>query len=557
MGKLSVLLVCAGGNSTSILMKDMYKHLNEDEQWHIEADAVENLINVVGKYDYILVAPQIAFRLNEINTIAESIDDITVLQIPSEVYASCDGNRLNDMIRCSLSHSKDERGYNTMSENAKKSGFMDKLSDWMMKYLVPVANKIGNQRHLASVRDGLTIIIPATIVGGFAILLAVPPVPASITEGTNFFYAFLLAWKSWAAANSAILMTPYYLTIGIVSLYAVCGVSYMLAKHYKMNALNNMVSALLVYLTISGALDLETSTLSISRLGAGYMFAAMLVGILVVEITRAFDVHNIKIKLPDSVPPNVAGPFNVLIALLFNVVVFSLINLLLTNLTGGGIPDLIYTIFTPLMHATSSLPSILILSFISGLFWFFGIHGDNMMSAITTPITTAALAANAEAMAAGQPLPYIYAGAMTAVWGGWLCSNCAMNILLLLTAKSGRVKSLSKVAAIPAFFNIAEPYVFGLPEVLNLYYFIPANICMVLNISVYYFLASANLVGRFYVSLPFTTPAPLQAFLASGGDVKCLLLAIVLLLVNMVIFFPFMKAYDNSLLKEEKEAEAK
>ena len=557
MERLSILLVCAGGNSTSILVKDMYKHLGEDEKWHIEADAVENLMNVVGKYDYILVAPQIAFRLNEINEIANTIEGITVLQIPSEVYASCDGEKLNDMIRSSLSHSKDERGYNNMSENANKANFMDKMSDWMMKYLVPVANKIGNQRHLAAVRDGLTIIIPATIVGGFAILLAVPPIPDTITEGTNFFYAFLLAWKSWAAANSAILMTPYYLTIGIVSLYAVCGVSYMLAQHYKMNPLNNMVSALLVYLTISGAIDLETSSLSISRLGAGYMFAAMLVGILVVEITRAFDVHNIKIKLPDSVPPNVAGPFNVLLALLFNVVLFSIINAVLTTYTGGGIPDLVYTIFTPLMHATSSLPSILILAFISGLFWFFGIHGDNMMSAITTPITTAALAANAEAVVAGQPLPYIYAGAMTAVWGGWLCGNCAMNILLLLTAKSGRAKSLAKVASVPAFFNIAEPYVFGLPEVLNIYFFIPSNICMILNISVYYFLASANIVGRFYIDLPFTTPAPLQAFLASGGDVKCLILALVLLVVDMAIFFPFMKAYDNSLLREEKESATK
>ncbi len=554
--KLYILLVCAGGNSTSLLMNNMKKDLKEDENWHIDADGYNQIPTIIGKYNYILVAPQVKFKTQEIKELAEEIGDIDVIDIPADDYSSCDGNRINNLIR--NFHNSDtqnnERGKDDMSENKQKQGFMDKLSDWMMQYLVPVANKIGNQRHLAAVRDGLTIIIPATIVGGFAILLAVPPIPSTITEGTNFFYAFLLAWKSWATANSAILMTPYYLTIGIVSVYAVCGVSYMLAKHYNMNSLNNMVSALLVYLVISGAIDLENATLSISRLGAGYMFAAMIVGILVVEITRAFDVHNIKIKLPDSVPPNVAGPFNVLIALLFNVVVFTIINVLLTNLTGGGIPDLIYTIFTPLMHATSSLPSILLLSFVSGLFWFFGIHGDNMMSAITTPITTAALAANAEAMAAGQSLPYIYAGAMTAVWGGWLCGNCAMNILLLLTAKSARIKSLSKVAAVPAFFNIAEPYVFGLPEVLNLYYFIPANICMVLNISTYYFLASANVVGRFYVSLPFTTPAPLQAFLASGGDVKCLLLSIVLLLVDMAIFFPFLKAYDNSIIKEEKEA---
>lgn len=555
MEKISILLVCAGGNSTSILVKDMQKNLREGENWHIDADAVENLPKTIGKYDYILVAPQMQFRLSEIEQMAEEYVDIHVLSIPADDFASCDGRRINRLIRNSI-HSLEtdvERGNEKMSENSK-TGFMDKMSNWMMENLVPVANKIGNQRHLASVRDGLTIIIPATIVGGFAILLAVPPVPATITEPSNFFYAFLLAWKAWAASNSTILMTPYYLTIGIISLYAVCGVSYMLASHYKMNALNNMVSSLLVYLTISGALDIPNGTLNVSRLGAGYMFAAMLTGLLVVEITHAFDVHNIKIKLPDSVPPNVAGPFNVLIALVFNVVIFSIVNSLLTTYTGGGIPDLIYTIFTPLMHATGSLPSILILSSLSALFWFFGIHGDNMMSAVTTPITTAAIAANAEAMAAGQPLPYIYAGAMAAIFGGWLAGNCAMNLDLLLFAKSSRIRSLSKVAAVPAFFDIAEPYVFGLPEVLNLYYFIPGMICNILNITVYYFLASANIVGRIYISLPFTCPAPLQAFLATGGNVPALILSLVLLVVDMAIFFPFLRAYDNSIIAEEKAA---
>lgn len=554
--KVSILLVCAGGNSTSILVANMQKDLKEDENWFIEASSVNDLATKIGKYDYILVAPQVKFLLEDIRGMAEQIGGIGVYEIEPDDYAKCDGIRINNMIRHLLNPSSDmERGKN-MSET-KTNGFMEKLSDWMMKYLVPIANKIGNQRHLAAVRDGLTVMIPATIVGGFAILLAVPPVPAGVTEGTNFFYSFLLAWKAWAGANSAILMTPYYLTIGIISIYAVCGVSYMLAKHYNMNALNTMVSALLVYLVISGAIDLENATLQIGRLGAGYMFAAMIVGLLVVEITHAFDVHNIKIKLPDSVPPNVAGPFNVLIALVFNVVVFSLINSLLSTYTGGGIPDLVYTIFTPLMHATGSLPSILILSLISAMFWFFGIHGDNMMSAVTTPITTMALAANAEAMAAGQPLPYIYAGAMAAVYGGWLAGNCAMNLDLLIFAKSSRIRSLSKVAAVPAFFDIAEPYVFGLPEVLNIYYFIPSIVCMVLNISTYYFLASANIVGRFYISLPFTTPAPLQAFLATGGNVPALLLSLALLAVDMVIFFPFLKAYDNSIIREEKEAAEK
>lgn len=556
--KTYILLVCAGGNSTSLLMHNMQKYLKEDEDWHIDAAGYDVLPTIIGKYDYVLVAPQVRFRTPYIETLAEQIGGIHVLEIPHDEFASCDGERINNLIRNyrNFLFTDIERGKQTMSENAKSSTFMDKMSDWMMEYLVPVANKIGNQRHLASVRDGLTIMIPATIIGGFAILLAVPPIPATITEPSNFFYAFLLAWKAWAGANKVILMTPYTLTIGIISIYAVCGVSYMLAKHYKMDGLNNMISALLVYLVISGALDLANGTIVVSRLGAGYMFSAMIVGLLVVEITRMFAKYNIKIKLPDSVPPNVAGPFNVLIALGFNIVFFSIVNALLTSATGGGIPDLIYAVFVPLMKASSSLPSILFLNFLASLFWFFGIHGNNMMSAVVAPITTAAIAANAEAMAAGAPLPYIYAGGITAVFGGWLATNNAMNLWCVLFAKSSRIKSLSKVAAVPAFFNIAEPYIFGLPTVLNLYNFIPAMICQTLNITVYYFLASANIVGRVYVTLPFTCPAVLQAFLSTGGNVATAILALVLIPVNMLIYTPFLKAFDNSLIKEEKEAEA-
>ena len=54
--------------------------------------------------------------------------------------------------------------------NKKNSGFMNKFQAVLEKYVVPVAMKISQQRHLAAVRDGLTILVPVTIIGGFAIL---------------------------------------------------------------------------------------------------------------------------------------------------------------------------------------------------------------------------------------------------------------------------------------------------------------------------------------------------------------------------------------------------
>lgn len=49
----------------------------------------------------------------------------------------------------------------------QNSGFMNKFQAALEKYVVPVAMKISQQKHLAAIRDGLTILVPITIIGGF------------------------------------------------------------------------------------------------------------------------------------------------------------------------------------------------------------------------------------------------------------------------------------------------------------------------------------------------------------------------------------------------------
>ena len=74
---------------------------------------------------------------------------------------------------------------------------MDKFQEKLQKVLVPIADKLSNQRHLAAVRDAMGILIPLTIIGGFAILLAQPPVNPETLKATNFFTSFLLSWYNW------------------------------------------------------------------------------------------------------------------------------------------------------------------------------------------------------------------------------------------------------------------------------------------------------------------------------------------------------------------------
>ena len=51
---------------------------------------------------------------------------------------------------------------------------MEKFTAWMEKHFVPIAAKIGSQKHLVAIRDGFIGIMPITMAGAVATLLNVP-----------------------------------------------------------------------------------------------------------------------------------------------------------------------------------------------------------------------------------------------------------------------------------------------------------------------------------------------------------------------------------------------
>ncbi|GKU30460.1 PTS sugar transporter subunit IIC [Clostridium folliculivorans] len=445
----------------------------------------------------------------------------------------------------------------TNGQKTSKKSFIDKLQEQMERFIIPVAQKIGDQRHLASVRDGMTVLVPITIIGGIFCLLAVPPVDLNKIKGTNFFYQFLIAWKHFADAHNATLITPYNLTIGIISIYVVAGIAYRLAAYYKMNTITNVIGSIFIFLLIAAPPqsykvgETVVSAMPTSQLGAGAMFAAIITAIIVVEIGHFCVKKNIVIKLPASVPPNVAAPFTALIPMTISLLLFIGGNALCNSLTGAGLTQLIFKVFQPLISATGSLPSIILINVLMTMFWFFGIHGGNMVGVVVTPITTMNLALNAQAYAAGKPLPAIFAGSVNSVFGGWI-SYTAMAIVILIGCKAASLRSVSKVALVPSMFNINEPLIFGIPTVLNPFTVVGFLICNNVNFTIAYILMSTGVIGKFFITLPFTVPGPIAAFLATM-DIKATILWFALLLLDIIILLPILKAYDKNVMKKEEK----
>lgn len=437
---------------------------------------------------------------------------------------------------------------------------MSKVQDFLQEKVTPIAVKVGEQRHIEAMKNGLMATMPLTILGGIAMIISTPPVDPKIVKPTNAFNRFLLAWKAWSVDNSFVLNTPYNMTMGLLGLFTVLAVAYFLLKKYKMNEVSGLLIAGLTFLSVAAPATVVDKKnpgalyLSMTYLDAKGMFLGILIAFLTVEITRFLLNKNIKIKLPSSVPPMVSAPFEALIPLIVNVVLFTTINNLLIGATGKNMPMWILKAFAPLVSAADSLPALIIMLIVLNGLWFFGIHGGNIVNAVVLPFATMNLAENAAAVAKGLPQPHILSGSYLQIFGNFGGSGAAfgMIIAMLIVAKTSHLRSVAKLAIIPDCFGISEPVVFSTPTILNPFLVIPWILVPILNISVFYFATVYNIIGHVYINIPFTTPMILNSFLMTM-DWKAPILYTIMLIVDVIIYIPFVKAYDNSLAIQESQ----
>lgn len=418
--------------------------------------------------------------------------------------------------------------------------------------LFPLAEKIDRQRHVSAMKEGLSATIPLTIVGGFALVLSCPPIDPKTMTNTDFFSSFLLAWHVWATANANILSIPYTLTLGLLSVYAVCTISASLASKYNLNSIISAVSSLVVFLAVSAmpvAID-GHNILPMKNLDASGLFTAIIVALITVEVSRFLTAKKFSIKLPDSVPPMVSAPFEALIPIVVNIILFISLNGILGVTLHSDLPSLLVNLLKPLLSASDSLLGVISLNFLCDLLWFFGIHGHNVTTPLIQPITLINVGENATAATAGLPLPKVLAGNFLTVFGSF-CVYPSLLVSILLIAKSAKLRSLGKVATTPDIFNINEPLVFGVPIVMNVMLIIPILFLGQMNIIIAYIVMSLGLVQKFYILAPWTTPGPINAFL-STMDWKAAVLWFAIFALDVIIWLPFLKGYDKKFLNEEK-----
>lgn len=448
--------------------------------------------------------------------------------------------------------------------------FIEKFNEIANKTLVPIANKLGNQRHLAAIRDGMVVAIPLSILGGFCLIISTPPFTPKSLPDWGVISDLLIGWYNWAQANATALRLPYNMTMALMGLFVAIAIAYHLAKRYEMSGLNAAIVSTTVFLLICAPTTTAVLTSAISEgantndllaqaasfipttyLDAKGIFTAIIVSIGCVEIMRVMLKKNIRFKMPEGVPPAIASSFDSILPLFVCMGVFYGLSLIIQNISGELLPSLIMTILAPAISGLDSLLGICLITIIAQTFWFFGLHGASITQPIRLPFMQMYLMANITDFSAGEPIVNFFTQpfwsyVITLGGGGATLGLC----ILLLRSKSVELKTLGKLSIGPAIFNINEPIIFGLPMVLNPLMMIPFIFVPVINTIIAYTCMALNIVGKGVVETPWTTPAPIGAALGCM-DIKAGIMVIILIILDMLLYYPFFKLMEKQKLAEE------
>ena len=428
--------------------------------------------------------------------------------------------------------------------------FMEKFNELANRTLVPIANKLGNQRHLAAIRDGMVVAIPLSILGGVCLIISTPPFKPETLPNWGFITDMLNGWYNWAQANKAMLQLPYNMTMALMGLFIAFAIAYHLADEYEMPKLNSAIVSTAVDL-----LALAGNYIPTTYLDAKGIFTAILVAIGCVEIMHFMFKKDIRIKMPEGVPPAISSSFDAILPLFICVIIFYGLSLVVQNFSGQLLPNMIMTVLAPAISGLYSLVGICLITMIAQVFWFFGLHGASITQPIRLPFMQMYLIANISAFSAGQPIVHFFTQpfwsyVITLGGGGATMGLC----ILLLRSKSAELKTLGKLSIGPAIFNINEPIIFGLPMVLNPLMMIPFIFVPVINSIIAYGLMAFHIVGKGIIETPWTTPAPLGAALGCM-DFKAAIMVICLIILDMVLYYPFFKLLEKQKLEEENSVQ--
>ncbi|MDV8871731.1 lactose-specific PTS transporter subunit EIIC [Streptococcus pneumoniae] len=413
----------------------------------------------------------------------------------------------------------------------------------------PFFEKLSRNIYLRAIRDGFITGMPVILFSSIFILIAFVP------NSWGF---------KWSDEVVAFLMKPYSYSMGILALL-VAGttaksltdsVNRSMEKTNQINYMSTLLAAIVGLLML--AADPIENGLATGFLGTKGLLSAFLAAFVTVAIYKVCVKNNVTIRMPDEVPPNISQVFKDVIPFTLSVVSLYALDLLARHFVGSSVAESIGKFFAPLFSAADGYLGITIIFGAFAFFWFVGIHGPSIVEPAIAAITYANAEVNLNLLQQGMHADKILTSGtqMFIVTMGGTGATLVVPFMFMWLTKSKRNRAIGRASVVPTFFGVNEPILFGAPLVLNPIFFIPFIFAPIANVWIFKFFIETLGMNSFTANLPWTTPAPLGLVLGTNFQVLSFILAALLIVVDVVIYYPFLKVYDEQILEEERSGKS-
>ncbi|BDT64585.1 PTS lactose transporter subunit IIBC [Streptococcus parapneumoniae] len=413
----------------------------------------------------------------------------------------------------------------------------------------PFFEKLSRNIYLRAIRDGFIAGMPVILFSSIFILIAFVP------NSWGF---------KWSDEVVAFLMKPYSYSMGILALL-VAGttaksltdsVNRSMEKTNQINYMSTLLAAIVGLLML--AADPIENGLATGFLGTKGLLSAFLAAFVTVAIYKVCVKNSVTIRMPDEVPPNISQVFKDVIPFTLSVVSLYALDLLARQFVGASVAESIGKFFAPLFSAADGYLGITIIFGAFAFFWFVGIHGPSIVEPAIAAITYANAEVNLNLLQQGMHADKILTSGtqMFIVTMGGTGATLVVPFMFMWLTKSKRNRAIGRASVVPTFFGVNEPILFGAPLVLNPIFFIPFIFAPIANVWIFKFFIETLGMNSFTANLPWTTPAPLGLVLGTNFQVLSFILAALLIVVDVVIYYPFLKVYDEQILEEERSGKS-
>lgn len=410
--------------------------------------------------------------------------------------------------------------------------------------------KISKNIYLMAIKDGFLAAMPIILFSSVFILLANIPtliglnVPTDLINWFNKIYNYTMGFVGFYVAGT----TAKALTGSM---------NHKIKGGKFINSTSTMMAAMCGFMLLAIGTTKSGAYLG-TYFGTEGILSAFVSAFATVNIYRFCVERDITIKMPKEVPGTISQNFRDIFPFAFSVLACGIVDVIVRATLHVPFSALIATLIQPLFKGADSYAGLALIEFLIPMFWFLGIHGPSVVKPAFEAALYGNTTANLTLFKAGHfPIHALTENFLNFVGElGGTGATFVVPFIFIFLMRSKQMKAIGKASVIPVMFAVNEPLLFGAPIILNPYFFIPFVITPMINVLIgKLFIDLLHMNGFMYI-LSWALPGPIGAFMDTNFQPISLLLMVILLVLDTLIYLPFCRAFDATLVAKEAQVDA-